>query len=94
MKFRYTARTKQGGLQTGFIEAVNREAAFNILVGHELLLSDWKLRRPQSGIIVFRPCKPSKIRRCYDFTRQFATLLDAQISLSDALKNIYKQTRG
>ena len=36
MKFKYKARNKSGGLQTGFVEGVNREAAYNILTGNDL----------------------------------------------------------
>ncbi|MEK9170115.1 MAG: type II secretion system F family protein, partial [Patescibacteria group bacterium] len=95
MKFRYTARTKQGGLQTGFIEAVNREAAFNILVGHELFIIGLEIAETPKWYNRFLDLvNRVKSADVMIFTRQFATLLDAQISLSDALKNIYKQTRG
>ncbi len=95
MKFRYTARTKQGELQTGFAEAVNREAAFNVLAGHELYILSidpaetdrWYNR----FLGIFQRVKQADLMI---FTRQFATLLDAKISLGDSLKNLYKQTRS
>lgn len=95
MKFRYTARTKQGDLQTGFIEAVNREAAFNILVGHELFILGLEIAEIPKWYNRFLDIiNRVKSADVMIFTRQFATLLDAQISLGDALKNIYKQTKS
>jgi type IV pilus assembly protein PilC len=95
MKFKYTARTKQGELQTGFVEGVNREAAFNILAGHDLfVLSIESVETGQwfQGILgLFQRVKAADLMV---FTRQFATLLDAKISLGDSLKNLYKQTRN
>ena len=38
MKYKYTARTKQGELQTGFVEAPNQGTAANILSGHDLFV--------------------------------------------------------
>ncbi|NCN53128.1 type II secretion system F family protein [Candidatus Wolfebacteria bacterium] len=95
MKFKYNARTQQGELQTGFIEAANKEAAFNILTSHELYIlglessetSKWYdrfldfFKRVKSGDLMI-------------FTRQFATLLDAQIPLSDSIRNIHRQTKN
>jgi type IV pilus assembly protein PilC len=95
MKFRYTARTKQGELQTGFIEAVNREAAFNILASHELYILSIEAAETERWynrfLSIFKRVKQSDLMI---FTRQFATLLDAKISLGDSLKNLYKQTRN
>ena len=36
MKFRYSARTKTGELQVGFVDAITKDAALNSLHGHEL----------------------------------------------------------
>ncbi|MBU6141949.1 type II secretion system F family protein [Patescibacteria group bacterium] len=93
MKFQYTARTKEGELQTGFIEAVNREAAINILVGHELfILSVQEADKPHWYDPFLRLVNRVKTTDLMVFTRQFATLLDAKISLGDALKNLRRQT--
>ena len=95
MKFRYNARTKQGDLQTGFIEAVNREAAFNILLGHELYILNLEMAEASKWYDRFLDLvNRVKSADLMIFTRQFATLLDAQISLGDSLKNIHKQTKN
>lgn len=95
MKFRYNARTKQGDLQTGFIDAVNREAAFNILVGHELFILNLEVAEAPKWYDRFLDIiNRVKATDLMIFTRQFATLLDAQIPLGDSLKNIQKQTKN
>ena len=95
MKFRYSARTKIGELQVGYIEAVNREAAFNILSGHELFILTMEPelgKRFLSNIFGF--LNRVKRKDLMIFTRQFATLLEAEITLSDSLKTLYSQTRN
>jgi len=93
MKFRYTARTQTGELQTGFVEGVNREAAYNILIGNNLyLLSLESSDVPHWYDPVVSFLKKVKRKDVMIFTRQFAVLLGAKISLGDSLKNVYKQT--
>ena len=95
MKFRYNARTKQGELQTGFAEGANRDAVFNILSGHELfVLSLEPIAEEQwyeRFLTLFKRVKAADVMV---FSRQFATLMDAKISLTDSLRNLYKQTRN
>lgn len=95
MKFRYNARTKQGELQTGFVEAVNRDAVLNILTGHELFVLNVESAEVEKWyerfLTIFNRVKSGDLMI---FTRQLATLLDAKISLGDSLKNLYKQTRN
>ncbi len=95
MKFRYNARTKQGELQTGFVEAANREAAINVLTGHDLVLlslvSAEALPWYKRLVNIFERVKSADVMV---FTRQFATFLEAKISLGDALRNLYKQTKN
>ena len=38
MKFKYSARTKEGELQVGFVEAPIQNVAADILAGHNLLV--------------------------------------------------------
>lgn len=95
MKYKYSARTKKGELQVGNVEAVSREAAVNILNTHDLyVLSMEEVRVPvwyRQLIGIF-----NRVRRrdLMVFTRQFATMLGASISLGDALKALYRQTRN
>lgn len=95
MKFKYKARTKDGELQMGFVEAPTRDVGVNILASNNLYIlsidaaekNDW-----QSALAsVF-----SKVgaKDLMVFTRQFATLLDAQVSLGDAMRTLASQTRN
>lgn len=93
MKFEYQAKTREGETQVGFVDAASKDAASVILGGHNLFI----LKLTEAGG-----------ERWYDrisafftgvsrenmvvFTRQLATLLEAQLSLSKALSMLYEQT--
>lgn len=95
MKFSYLARTQTGELQTGSIEAVNREAALNILTSHQLfVLSFESLERLRLADKLFGFMNRVKMMDLVIFTRQFATLLEAKIPLADSLKTLVRQTRN
>ena len=95
MKYNYQARTKTGELQVGSIEAASREAALNILTGHDLyilslgVLKEAKLT--ERFLQFFRRIKKSDLMI---FSRQFATLLSAKIPLSSSLRTLYSQTQN
>lgn len=93
MKYRYSARTKQGELQVGYVEAVTRDAASEVLGGHELYILSLEELRParwyHSIVYLFRRVRRKDLAI---FTRQFATMLEAKISIHDALNALYYQT--
>ncbi len=92
MRFRYRARTKEGELQTGFVEAGSRDSAANILASHELFVLS---------------VVPVEKMRWYDrigsyfgrvgrkemmiLSRQLAILLEARLPLNEALKMLARQ---
>ena len=95
MKFRYSARTKAGELQVGFVEAVSQDVALNILNSHDLYV----LSIESAEVVVWYEKLLNlfnRVRRVdlMIFTRQFATMLEAAIPLSDTLKSLYRQTRN
>jgi type IV pilus assembly protein PilC len=93
MKFQYKARTKEGELQVGDVEASNRETALNILFGHGLFVLSIEEEKNDvwyERILGF--LKRVKVNDVMIFTRQFATLLASQVSISDSLTNLFKQT--
>jgi type IV pilus assembly protein PilC len=95
MKLNYKARTKEGELQVGSIEAASREAAMNILSGHDLFilsLEEEKQNHWYDQILAFMNRVRSKDMMI--FTQQFATLLSAQVPLGEALRTLEKQTRN
>ncbi len=95
MKFKYSARTKKGELQVGYIDAANKEAATNSLNGHDLFVLSLEGEEApiwyKQLLAIFNRVKR---RDLMVFTRQFATMLEAAIPLGDALKSLYRQTRN
>lgn len=93
MKFKYQARNKEGELQVGFVESYSQAGAADILVSHGLYVLSLESAERDNTFDKFM----SLFRRVtltdkMIFTRQFATLLEAKVSLSDSLKNLQKQT--
>jgi len=93
MRFTYQARTKNGELQTGNVEAANKAAAIQILSSHDLFVLSVESAE-KVGFLdrIFSFAGGIKRKDLLVFTRQLATLLQAQLSLSDALKTLRQQT--
>ncbi len=93
MKFKYQARTKGGEMQVGYVEAGSKEAAINILSGHELFLlsleSSEKIRWFDRLGSYFGGVKRKDM---VIFTRQLAALLEASIPPKESLRTLYEQT--
>jgi len=95
MKFKYNARTPEGQLQAGLVEAFNREAAANILSGHSLfILSLEEAERGRWYDKLLNFLNRVKIKDLMIFTRQFATLMESKVPLGNSLRALYKQTRS
>lgn len=94
MKFRYSARTKTGELQVGFVEAPAKEGALNVLSGHELYVLSLEAIKPSPFLPALTFFKRVRRKELMIFTRQFATMLEAKIPINDALKALYSQTRS
>lgn len=93
MKFSYKARTKEGELQIGNIEATGRDSALSILLGHGLFVLSLEPvleTRWWSRLLDF--FKKVRTADMMIFTRQFSTLLASQVPLRDSLSNLYRQT--
>lgn len=93
MKFRYQAKTKEGETQVGFVEAGDRDAALNILAGHELFilsLEEAEKRRWYDRLAAY--VSRVKHEDMVVFTRQIAVLLEARLPLSRALRTVSEQT--
>ena len=93
MKFKYQAKTKQGEMQVGFVDAADRDAAATILGSHELfILSIEIVEGPhwydRLSALLNRVSRKDMIV----FTRQLSTLLEVQIPLTSALKILTEQT--
>lgn len=93
MKFSYKARTQEGQLQVGNVEAANRDAATGILLSHNLFvlsLEPVQEERWYDRLVSF--FEKVKVNDLMIFTRQFATLLSSQVPMGDSLRNLFLQT--
>jgi len=96
MKFSYHVHTPKGALESGTIEAPNREAAIDALRRGNLVIIDigeateapvlsrsiklWRRGVPRKEVVLF--------------SRQIATLFEAKVSLLEALKTMVDQTQN
>lgn len=93
MKFKYQAKTKEGELQVGFVEASNRDGAADILAAHGLyVMSVAATAGPSWSERMFAYFNRPRRKDIIVFTRQLATLLEARLPLNNALKILYDQT--
>lgn len=82
-------------MQGGFVDAAGRDGAANILTGHGLfVLSLESADRKRLTEKVFSFLNRVKAIDVMVFTRQFATLLESEVPLSDSIRALYKQTKN
>ncbi len=94
MKFKYRAKTKSGEEQVGYVEAGSRDAAANILAGHELFILGLESAEKRSFFEnIASYFSHVKRKDMIVFTRQLATLLEARLPLNTALKTLKNQTQ-
>lgn len=95
MKLQYKARTKEGELQAGNVDAINQDAALTILKGHGLFVLS--IEEVKAGSWIERTLSALQFVSTKDlmiFTRQFSALLSAGIPLADTLRTLQKQTKN
>ncbi len=94
MKFRYSARTKTGELQVGYVEAPNRDSAANILTSHDLFVLTVEGTEGRGFLSwLFGFINKVKRKDLMVFTRQLSAMMEAKIRVSEALRILYAQTR-
>ncbi|MDX1607610.1 MAG: type II secretion system F family protein [Candidatus Spechtbacterales bacterium] len=93
--FEYEARTKEGETQVGRVEAVNREAALEILQRHSLVIINLESieERPifQKRIAFFERVNKKEVSI---FSRQLSTLFKASVPLVVSVRTLAKQTEN
>ncbi len=93
MKFKYKAKTKDGEMQIGFVEAGSRGSAANILSGHDLfILSLESAEKTRWYDLLLSYFNRVKRKDMVIFTRQLSVLLEARLPLNAALRSLYEQT--
>ncbi len=93
MKFKYQAKNEKGEMQSGTVEASNEAAAIETLQSHKLVVISIVSIVEVSALfrnIKFLQKVPAK--DLVIFSRQLATLIEAKITLLEALKTLHKQT--
>ncbi|OGY59892.1 MAG: hypothetical protein A3I31_01905 [Candidatus Colwellbacteria bacterium RIFCSPLOWO2_02_FULL_44_20b] len=95
MKLKYKARTKTGELQSGLIEAADKEAALNTLSSHDLyVISIDEIKESHWLDFITNFFGRVKSKDLMVLTRQFAALLGAKVPLADALRTLQRQTKN
>jgi type IV pilus assembly protein PilC len=93
MKFKYQAKTKDGEMQVGFVEAGSRDSAVNILAGHDLFVLSMVAEAPPGFFEKIAGFfQRARQKDLVVFARQLSTLLEARLPLNDALKILHAQT--
>jgi len=94
MKFNYQARSEEGKVQTGIVEASSREAAFNVLKNHNLYvtaleaLADTPFYARQMGLF----SKANK-KDVVMFSRQLSIMLKSNVPIIESFRAIAKQSK-
>lgn len=93
MKFKYQAKTREGELQVGFVDAADRDGAVTILGSHNLFVLS--LESVESSNLLDSVAKffgRVSRKEVIVFARQLSTLLEARLPLNSALKILSQQT--
>ena len=93
MKFDYKARTKDGTVQTGVIEASSREGALSLLQDHGFYVTELKESQEPfwEKINLFQRVDSKDLS---SFSRQLSMMFDAKVSLIESLRALGEQTKN
>jgi len=94
MKFNYQARTKTGEIQSGVVEASNKEAAFDVLKSHDLYVT--AIEEAVSPIYAKRIKIFERVsnKDLVIFSRELAIMFKSRIPLVDVLQTLARQTKN
>jgi len=95
MKFQYQARTKEGALQTGTVEAASREAALALLEKYELFVTS--LEKAEAIPVFFRKIKIFQripADEIVSFSRQLSIMFRSRIPIVEIFYTLAKQTQN
>jgi len=95
MEFNYVARTQQGEMQTGVVDAATRNVAIETLQSRGLVLLDLKSGNTGSLLAMnLKIFQRVKMKDLTNFARQLATLVSAQVPLLSSLQSLSNQTEN
>ena len=94
MKYFYQARSKEGKIETGTVEASSREAAAFLLQKYNIFVTSIKEQSPS----VFRSEIPflSRVsgKDLAIFSRQLSVMMQARVPVVQSLKSLAAQTKN
>jgi type IV pilus assembly protein PilC len=92
MRFLYQARTKEGELKSGTIEASSKEVALELLQKLDYYVTYLEEEKPSLLIREVRFFQRISLKEKFIFFRQLAIMLASQISIVEALLTVAQQT--
>ncbi|OHA62109.1 MAG: hypothetical protein A2117_00605 [Candidatus Wildermuthbacteria bacterium GWA2_46_15] len=95
MKFNYQARTKEGDIQAGAVEAASREAALKVLQDYSLIVT--YLEKAGQEPFYSRRLKIFERVSRKDlvlFSRELSTMFKSEVSLIESLRAIAEETKN
>ncbi|MDD4625255.1 MAG: type II secretion system F family protein [Candidatus Paceibacterota bacterium] len=94
MKFNYQARTKNGKIETGTIEASTRKGAIDVLHQNNLFPTAIKETSSNNFFSRINYFQGVPLKEITLFSRELATMLDSKVPLAEALDSLGHQTRN
>jgi len=94
MKFSYQARTKDGKVETGTIEASTRKAAIDLLHQNNLFPTVIKEVSSKNLFLKINYFQGVPLKEVVLFSRELATMLDSKVPLAEALDSLGHQTKN
>ncbi len=93
MKFNYQARTKEGQVQTGVVEASSREAALNVIQNYGVYVTYLEPVKESAYAREISLFQGVSRRDLAIFTRQLAILFRASVPVVESLNTLAGQTK-
>ncbi len=93
MKFNYQARTEDGQIQTGVVEANNKEEAIRVLQRHSLYISFLEEEKAPFYSRQINAFDVIKRKDVVLFSRQLSIMFKSGVNIVESLKTIGKQTK-
>ena len=94
MKFIYQARTKEGDLKSGIIEASSKEVAISLLQKLGYYVTFLEEEKPSIYTQEVRIFRGFSLRDLFNFFRQFSILLQSQVPIVESLTTLSLQTKN
>ena len=94
MKFNYQARTKEGEIVAGTIEASSKEAALNILQKHGFYITYLEIAKPPVYAREVKIFQKISLKDIVLFSRQLSIMFTSKVSLVESLNTIALQTKN